>query len=297
MLLLDCNESNNQKTNHLFFKRPIITIVVFSLTYQLSFGIKAVGTYIWPPGKFIFGVQGNNNMTHLETVKQLAQQLLMAPSTMGLANTWLWDRTQRIVRNVDTICNLPEIAEANIAINRFCLTSAAYFADSGFTNYSGTDTPDSGLVLSDINVADLREFSAQLVSEHLSSHIEQVRIDKINRIILESNNRFCEMPEAMILSDARNLDDIGMVGLFNDFCACGVHGKGVSDALQSWKKKVDYRYWQARLKEGFRFDSVRQIATARYEQAESFMYQLEIENSTKDIEEVKIEQITQNTKA
>lgn len=216
---------------------------------------------------------------------------------MGLTSTWLWDRTQRIVRNVDTICNLPEIADANIAIDRFCLISAAYFSDSGFTNYSGADTIESGLVLSDINVTDLREFSAQIVSEHLSSHIEQGRIDKVNRIILDSNNRFCEMPEAMILSDARNLDDIGMVGLFNDFCACGVHGKGVTDALQSWKKKVDYRYWQARLKEGFRFDSVRQIATARYQQAETFMNLLEIENTTKDVEEIKIEHITHSTKA
>ena len=236
-------------------------------------------------------------MTHIDTVKQLAQQVLMAPTPMGLMNTWLWDRTQRIIRNIDTICELPEIADANIAIDRFCLTCAAYFADAGFTNYAGTETVQAGLVLSDINTADLREFSTQIVLEHLRSVIDRSRIEKVNRVIIESNNRFCEMPEAMILSDARNLDDIGMVGIFNDFCACGVHGKGVSDALQSWKKKVDYRYWQARLKEGFRFESVRRIASARFEQAERFMLQLEIENTGKDVEEIKIEQITQDMKA
>ena len=232
-------------------------------------------------------------MTRLETIKQITQQLMMTPSALSSANAWLWDRTQRIVRNVETISQLPEIAEANIAVDRFCLHAAAYFADSGFTNYITTEHLEPALVLADINTTDLREFSTQIVSEHLSSVIEQSRIDKINKIILESNNRFCEMTEAMILSDARNLDDIGIVGLFNDFCACGVHTKGVTDALQSWKKKVDYRYWQARLKEGFRFESVRNIASARFEQAERFMHQLAIENSTKDVEEIKIEQLTQ----
>ena len=231
-------------------------------------------------------------MTQLESVKQLAQQLLLAPAAMGAASTWIWDRTQRIVRNVETICQLPEIAEANLATDRFCLTAAAYFADTGFVNYSGSDSIEGGLVLSDINTGDLAEFSTQFVSEHLGSVLDQPKIEKINRIIVDSNNRFCEMNEAMILSDARNLDDIGLIGVFNEFCACGVHDKGVGDMLDSWKKKVDYRYFQARLKEGFRFESARKIATMRFAQAELFMRQLAVENSTKDIEEIKIESIS-----
>lgn len=236
-------------------------------------------------------------MTQIDTIRQLAEQVLLTPSQSRQTNTWLWDRTRRIVRNVATICRLPEISEANIAIDMFCLHSAAWFADSGFTNYVSDETFEPNLVLSDINTGDLAEFSAQIVSEHLSDVIDKQRIDKINRIILESNNRFCEMNEAMILSDARNLDDIGLVGLFNYFCACGVHSKGVTDALQTWKKKVDYRYWQARLREGFRFESVRSIASARFEQAERFMHQLEIENSTRDVEEIKIEHIVHDVNA
>jgi hypothetical protein len=234
-------------------------------------------------------------MAKIEDVKQLAGQILMRPGTMGQMNTWLWDRTQRIVRNVDTICLLPEIVESDIAVDRFCLSCAAYFADAGFMNYADNDNIESDLVLADINVIDLRDFSVQIVSEQLESILDQAKIDKINRIIIDSNNRFCDMPEAMILSDARNLDDIGLVGIFNEFCSCGVHGKGVSDALQSWKKKIDYRYWQARLKEGFRFVSVRQIAAGRLAQAEAFMHQLQVENSTRDIEEVRLENIAQAT--
>lgn len=233
-------------------------------------------------------------MIQIETVKQLAQQILLTPAAMGTTNTWLWDRTQRIVRNVETICQLPEIADTNMATDRFCLTAAGYFADAGFVNYIGAESIEGGLVLSDINVGDLAEFSTQFVREHLASVLDQNKIEKINRIIVDSNNRFCEMNEAMILSDARNLDDIGLIGVFNEFCGCGVHGKGVTDVLESWKKKVDYRYFQARLKEGFRFESARKIATMRFTQAELFMGQLAVENSTKDIEEIKIESIAQD---
>lgn len=232
-------------------------------------------------------------MSPIETIKKAAEQVMLVP-TKGMANTWLWDRAQRIVRNVETIYQLPEIADANIAIDKFCLTAAAYFADAGFTSYIGIETIEAGLVLADVNTRDLREFSTQIVSEHLAGILDQPKISKINRIIVESNDRSSEMHEAMILADARNLEDVGIIEIFNEFCACGVHGKGVSDQLESWKKKVDYRYWDARLKESFHFEPIRKIASRRFNQAELLMNQLAIEDSGKDLKEVTIEALTKD---
>ena len=87
----------------------------------------------------------------------------------------------------------------------------------------------------------------------------------------------------MVLSDARNLDDMGMVGIFNEMRRYVVHGRGVSEALASWKRKLDYDYWKARLRESFRFDSVRQIAQQRLQGAEQYMKQLELENRAGDL--------------
>ena len=231
-------------------------------------------------------------MAEIETIKKAAEQIMLVPSKMGLVNTWLWDRTQRIVRNVETIYQLPEIAGANIAIDKFCLAAAAYFADAGFTNYIGIETVEAGVVLADVNTRDLREFSTQIVAEHLLEILDQSKISKINKIIMESNNPLAEMHEAVILSDARNLEDVGIVQIFNEFCACGVHGRGIADQLESWKKKKDYKYWEARLKESFHFDSIRKVAAQRYNQAERLMTQLAIEDSGKDLKEVTIESIT-----
>jgi hypothetical protein len=73
-----------------------------------------------------------------------------------------------------------------------------------------------------------------------------------------------------------------------------VHGRGVSDALVSWTRKIEYDYWTARLSESFRFESVRSIAQRRLETAKRFMEQLEIENKASDLEDILLEQKLQS---
>lgn len=230
-------------------------------------------------------------MPEIDAVRKTAQQVLAIPTVTGKCDNWLWDRTQRVVRNVDHICRMSEISEANLAIDRFCLICAAYFSDSGFLHYSDPEEITSRVVLADLNVIDLRDFSVQVVGDNLAVVLSDAKIEKICKIIIESSNKFSEIIEAKILSDARSLDDMGAVGIFNEFRRHIVHGKGATDALNSWQRKVDYRYWEARLNESFRFESVRKIADRRFHSAEYFMKQLSIENSGKDLEEVAMESL------
>ena len=164
-----------------------------------------------------------------------------------------------------------------------------YFSDSGFIHYANCEDVTARVALADLNVTDLRDFSTQVVADKLSGKLAEGKIEKINKIITESSNKLTEMPEAAILSDARSLDDMGAVGIFNEFRRYVVQGKGVTDAIDNWQRKIDYRYWEARLKESFRFESVRKIAGRRFHAAEFFMKQLSIENHAKDLEEVVLE--------
>jgi len=235
-------------------------------------------------------------MSEIDVIREIARQVLTVPTLTGQIDNWLWDRTQRLLRNIEHICRLPELVEANLPIDRFNLITATYFSDSGFARYADTEDTAARLVLADVSNDDLRDFSTQIVSDKLIGAVEGPKIDKINKIIIESGNRFTNMTEAMILSDARNLDDMGAVGIFNEFRRYVIHGKGASDALDSWKRKIDYRYWQARLKESFRFESVRNLAERRFSAAEYFMNQLAVENAARDLEEVIIESLDKNTK-
>ncbi|MBN1124123.1 MAG: hypothetical protein JXA82_03885 [Sedimentisphaerales bacterium] len=230
-------------------------------------------------------------MSEMDIVRDVARQVLTVPTLTGGPDSWLWDRTKRIVRNIEHICRLPELAGSDMAVDRFCLIGAGYFCDSGFARYADAQDPNARLVLADMTAGDLRDFSTQVVTDKLSGALPGPKIDKINKIIIESGDRYTEMIEAMILSDARNLDDMGSVGLFNEFRRYTIHGKGATDVLESWKRKIDYQYWEARLKESFRFESVRRVAQQRHETTEYFMNQLGTENAARDLEELIIESL------
>lgn len=230
-------------------------------------------------------------MSGIDEVREIAKQVLAISTVAGGSDNWLWDRTERILRNVEQICKLPELEIGDIAVDRFCLTAATYFVDTGFTHYADAKDTSANLVLSDVNSSDLRQFSVQVVSAKLSEILSGSRIDKINRIITESANRETDMTEAGILSDATTLDDIGAVGVFNELRRFVIHGKGVSEVLDSWKKKVDYRYWQARLKEGFYYAAVQKLAYQRFAATEYFMSQLKIEHFSQDMDDFLIESL------
>lgn len=225
-------------------------------------------------------------MPEFETIREIARQALTASSPSGNEDNWLWDRTLRILRNVEIICRLPELARQAISIDRYCLIAAAYFSETG--TVQGSAAP-GGWVPSnpaDGNRIDLCNLSAKVVTKKLNGVISDSRIEKTVTIIQESSDRFTEMTEAMILSDARNLEDMGIVGLLYEFRRNMILGKGVSDLLESWKCKIEYGYWQARIKESFRFDALRQIAQQRLAFAATLMDHLAAENDVCDLEEI-----------
>ena len=227
-------------------------------------------------------------MSEFDIITDLAKQALTISTPTGNSDNSLWDRARRLVCNVEHICQLPELAKTGLQIDHFCLITATYFSDAGLAHCLKAENITAKLAISDGNGDDLLDFCTQTIEKNLNPAIDKAKIQKINRIITESSNHFTRMTEAMILSDARNLDDMGLVGIFNKFRRYIIGGKGVSDALQGWKRKIDYRYWQARLKESFHFKQVRKIAEQRLSVAEQFMNQLKIEAQAHDLQELSV---------
>ena len=225
-------------------------------------------------------------MSELDIVRDLARESLTIATVTSELDKSLWDCAQRLVRNTEYICLLPELTGVTVQVDRFCLTAGAYFCDAGLARRIEEGAGSVWFAPSEAESRDLLDLSAQVVAEKLKGIVDASRVDKIGVIITESGDRFTRMTEAMVLSDARNLDDMGAVGIFNESRRYVFDGKGPSDALQSWKNKVDYRYWQARLKEGFRFAPVRRIAELRLAAAECFMNQLKVETEALDLEEL-----------
>ncbi len=233
-------------------------------------------------------------MSELDIIKDLARQSLMIQTPTNGPDNFLWDRALRLVRNVEFIRRLPQLSDTNTQIDQFCLTAAAYFSGAGLACHltSANITAKPGIY--DTNGDNLLDICTQIIEEKLKAVIDRPRIRMINSIITESHNRYTKKPEAMILSDARNLDDMGAVGIFSQLRQLTSSGKSTCDALRSWERKTDYRYWQTRLKEDFRFEQVRKLAEQRLSTAEHFMSRLKIETEARDVQELIIGSPEQN---
>jgi hypothetical protein len=223
-------------------------------------------------------------MSEFEIIRQIARQTLSCHTPTDGQDNRLWDRTCRILRNVEQISRLPEPARQATGIDRPCLITAGYFSESGSVHLPAGRNVSATSALADTNDADLFAASTRIAAKKLSPVLHDIRIEKVNKIISESANRFTTLIEAMILSDARNLEDMGAIGLIHELRRNMLQGKSVSDLLDGWKCKIEYGYWQARLKESFRFDPVRQIAEQRLAAAAAFMEQVAVENRACDLE-------------
>lgn len=227
-------------------------------------------------------------MSELDVIKEIAEKVLAIPTLRGTADRYLIDRAFRLLRYSGSIAQLSDVQR--FQIDRVCLNAASLFCDSGFAHYASQDDKKARMVLADLTDDDLRDFSCQVVHEHLAEILNPRQLERICAIIMDSGKRETSLIEAMILSDARNLDDMGAIGIFNELRRYVVHGRGVSGAIVSWKRKMEYDYWKARLRESFRFDPVRELASRRLEFAEKFMTELDLENKAGDLEDFLLEQ-------
>ncbi len=227
-------------------------------------------------------------MAELMVIKEIATSVLVIPTIKGTPDYYLIDRAMRVLRHCGNISQFEEVKR--FQIDRECLNIAALFRDAGFAKYASQEDKVARMVLADLTDEDLRDFSAQTVQEKLAGILNPRQMERVCSTIIESGKRDTRLIEAMILSDARNLDDMGAVGVFNELRRYLVHGRGVTEALTSWKRKIEYDYWSARLRESFRFDCVRQIAEKRLGVAKEFMKHLDAENKAADMEEIILSQ-------
>jgi hypothetical protein len=117
------------------------------------------------------------------------------------------------------------------------------------------------------NLRERCEQSAELLVSLLASDIEEPLLDRTTRILLEIPSRPTTIEEAKLLADAVNLDDFGVTGLMIQSMQLALIGDGVADLVVASDKREQYGYWEARLKDGFHYEPVRQIARKRLESA------------------------------
>jgi hypothetical protein len=110
---------------------------------------------------------------------------------------------------------------------------------------------------------DRAEEAAELLVGISGPDVDESLLDRATRILQEMPHRSPMLDEAKLLADAVNLEDFGVIGILGQTIQLARAGEGVEQVAEGCDKREQYGYWDARLKDGFHFEAVRQIALRR----------------------------------
>ncbi len=114
-----------------------------------------------------------------------------------------------------------------------------------------------------ISLRDRAEQAAELLTESVGGEIDESLLDRTARLLHETPQHPPVMEDAKLLADAVNLDDYGVIGFTLQSIQLARQGDGVAQLIDGLAKREQYGYWEARLKDGFHYEVVRQIARKR----------------------------------
>lgn len=184
---------------------------------------------------------------------------LEAVDDQGTRGPRLVDDAQRLWRRVQRLLKMDLIAEPDLP----ALELACYALQLPMRQ---AKPPSSGK-MGRTNLRERAEQSAELLISTLGDGIDEPLLDHATRLLLETPHRSPMLEDARILADAMNLEDFGVVGLVGQMIQLARQGDGIIQLAEGSEKREQYGYWEARLKDGFHFEPVRQIAKRRLARA------------------------------
>lgn len=181
----------------------------------------------------------------------------------------VWEHSVRVSRLAAAIARSPELAHESI--DPAALAGAAFYQDSGWV----LQVRQGQIAARDLLLrptSDLqRELAADWMAQRLNGILSPGSLQTAIRAVRQCNDRRTDLPEARILADAENLDDIGPQTICLLIRRLIADGRTLIDLVAAWERQQEYHYWQARIKECFHFPSSRSIADGRYEAMQQFM--------------------------
>jgi hypothetical protein len=199
--------------------------------------------------------------------RQLFQRLLAAPGDAAHPAPRLSDDARRLWGRVQKLAsmNLASIADETDAVELACYALQLPMRQRKLLSVGR---------LGRTSLKDRSEQSAELLVSQLGNELDEDLLDHTTRLLRELPHRSPMLDAAKLLADAVNLEDFGIAGLLNLSLQLGRQGDGLAQLTQAYEKRVQYGYWDARLRDGFHFEPVRRIARRRLDRARQLIQDL-----------------------
>lgn len=219
-------------------------------------------------------------MSERKDIVEAARGLLVGQSPLGREDTHLLDHALRMLRLADVIVTFDEVRP--LLIDRLCLDAAILFHEAAQVRLDRERRESPIYAAATMSTDEIRGYSAELAGDALGGLLATKQVDHVQEIIRQYQSRTTSLPEAMVLSDAASLDDLGVIGMWRETRRFALEGRSIADVLASWQRKMDYGYYAARIDETFRFDGSRRWARARLARLEAFVGEMIKENLAED---------------
>ena len=194
-------------------------------------------------------------------LREYVEQALGVVDDQGTHGPRLLDDALRLWRRIELFMSMHLVHEG---IDAEALELACYAMQ--LPSRRGKGGP-SGRGPTRSTLRDRAEEAAELLVGIAGPDVDEHLLDRATRILQEMPHRSPMLDEAKLLADAVNLEDFGVIGLVQQALQLSRQGEGVIQLSEGCDKREQYGYWDARLKDGFHFEPVRQIALRRLDSA------------------------------
>ena len=192
-------------------------------------------------------------------LRQRLEQALGVVDDHGTAGPRLVDDASRLWRRVDRFLSMGLVPRDGLDLEALELACLSLQLPTRRTRTLPTGRTQR------TTLRERAEDAAELLLGIAGGEVDELLLDRATRLLREMPHRSPMLDEAKLLADAVNLDDFGAVGVALQIIQLARQGEGVLQLAEGCEARELYGYWDARLKDGFHFDAVRQIAVRRLE--------------------------------
>jgi hypothetical protein len=216
-----------------------------------------------------------------DAIWKRARSDLTVTIRQGDPDVFLWEHTSRVAHVAQRIAKLDVVVEQDP--DEAAVLAAALYHDAAWAIRCRTGEVDrTEVLLTPLNDS-AGEQSAALLEERLADLLPPGTLERAARAIRLMHEREPAIIEAQIIAEANNLEEFGLLSLWMQIRRGMLDGKGTQAVIETWRRKKEYHFWTARLRDSFRFEPTRRLAEQRLSKLERFMQELQEQFTGADI--------------
>jgi len=220
-------------------------------------------------------------MATLDLIWDHARADLNVRTDRGEQDVFLWEHSERVARTAQRIAHLPDLSAHHP--DEAAVLAAALYHDSGWI----TLLEEGRVTRLDIGTKprfdNHRELGALRMEKRFVDILPPETLKRASTAIQTIHDRDIPLIEGQIVTEAENLNEVGMLSLWPIISRGKLDGKGIQSVIDTWRRQKEYHFWTARINDSFRFQAVKELARQRLTQFDRLMEELEEQHDCLDL--------------